>query len=118
MNMRVLLEELKRLGVELRADGDYLCYEGPEEAITPELLDRLKQHKAKLIKVLADEECCQAHTIRIEPSMHHLIGVGWKPKERCGKTIWQSPDNGFWYSHEMALALLEQPEQRMGGEGR
>ncbi len=52
MNARSLLEELGRLGVELRVDGGHLEYEGPEEAITAELLDRLTEHKPSLIKLL------------------------------------------------------------------
>ena len=103
MNIRTMLEELTRLGVELRAEGDYLCYEGPEEAVTPGLLDRLREHKAELIKVLADEGCCQAHVMRIGPSTRRLIRAGWKPKQRSNKTIWRSPENGFWYAQEIAL---------------
>ena len=41
------------------------------------------------------------------PEVRKLQAAGWKPKERCGKIIWQSPENGFWYSQEMALQLSE-----------
>lgn len=34
-----------------------------------------------------------------------LIAAGWKPKERGGKIIWQSLDNGFYYSQEFAVYL-------------
>ena len=112
MNVRTMLEELERLGVELRVAGEDLEYEGPEEAITQELLERLKEHKAELIKMLVGEEHCQAHTVPIEPSMHQLTEAGWESKERCGKTIWQSAENGFWYSQEMALVLLERQNNR------
>jgi hypothetical protein len=36
-----------------------------------------------------------------------LTAAGWKPKERCGKTIYQSPKRGFWYSQKIALHLSE-----------
>jgi hypothetical protein len=36
-----------------------------------------------------------------------LIAAGWKPKERGGKIIWQSPDNGFYYSQEVAIRFLD-----------
>ncbi len=36
-----------------------------------------------------------------------LVAAGWTRKERLGKSIWQSPQNGFWYSREMASRLLE-----------
>ncbi len=35
-----------------------------------------------------------------------LVAAGWTLKGRLGKNVWQSPENGFWYSQEMALALL------------
>jgi hypothetical protein len=36
-----------------------------------------------------------------------LLAAGWKPKERCGKTIWKRPDNGFYCSQEMAAHFLD-----------
>ncbi len=36
-----------------------------------------------------------------------LVAASWTLKERLGKTIWQRPQNGFWYSQEMASRLLE-----------
>ncbi len=41
------------------------------------------------------------------PEATRLVAAGWTSKERLGKTIWQSPQNGFWYSQEMASRLLE-----------
>jgi hypothetical protein len=56
MSVRALLEELERLSVDLRVIGGDLEYEGPEEAITPELLERLKAHKADLMAVCGKTE--------------------------------------------------------------
>lgn len=36
-----------------------------------------------------------------------LLEAGWIPKMRCGKCIWESPDQTGWYSQEMALHLLK-----------
>jgi hypothetical protein len=52
MSFRALLEELEGLGVELRVDGDHLEYEGPEDEITPELLDRIRENKPSLMQLL------------------------------------------------------------------
>lgn len=38
---------------------------------------------------------------------HRLIAAGWEPKERCGKTIWKRPDNGFYFSQEAAAHFLD-----------
>src|SRR3712207_3132195 len=110
MSVRALLEELERLGVELRAAGDDLEYEGPEEAITSELLERLKAHKAALMAAygktnvraregrnLAETACMRPAS---DPQVRKLLAAGWEPKERCGKIIWRYPDNGFFYSQE------------------
>jgi hypothetical protein len=117
MSAQTLLEELAALDIELRAGGDHLHYEGPEEAITPELLDNLRRHKAELMKVLVDKESYQSRVKLLGPSTRQLIETGWKPKERCGKTIYQSPQNGCWYSEEIALALLSDAKNNDPGEG-
>ena len=44
------------------------------------------------------------------PQACRLLAADWKPKERCGKIIWQRPDNGFYYSKEVSLHLLNQKE--------
>jgi hypothetical protein len=117
MNVQALIEELKGLGVELRAVGDDLEYEGPEEAITPELLERLKAHKAELIAVFRHGETVMeedrqpaevaSKQTSPDPETRKLSAAGWEPKERCGKIIWKRPDNGFFISQEMALQLLQ-----------
>jgi hypothetical protein len=55
MSARELLEELRERGVELVVEGELLRFR-PRTAITPELLDRLRAHKPKLLKLLAWEE--------------------------------------------------------------
>ena len=52
MSIQALLTELDQLGVKLEADGDRLLYAGPQEAISPELIKRLKVHKTDLLALL------------------------------------------------------------------
>lgn len=116
MSAGALVEELERLGVKLRvADGD-LEYEGPEEAIAPELLERLKSYKADLMAICAKTETVAeegrkpGEGVRMwataDPEACKLSAAGWEPKERCGKVIWKHPGNGFYFSKEMASHLL------------
>jgi hypothetical protein len=46
-----LLLDLGRVGIRLEADGEKLRY-FPRSALTPDLLDRLKTHKAELVAML------------------------------------------------------------------
>jgi hypothetical protein len=48
----VLLVELIRRGIEIRADDDCLRYR-PRSAMTPDLADRLNAHRAELLAILA-----------------------------------------------------------------
>ena len=117
MSARAIVEELERLGVELRAVGNDLEYEGPEETISAELLERLKAHKADLVAIyskpetVAEEGCKPAEVVRLwtaaDPETRKLLAAAWKPKERCEKIIWKHPDNGFYYSQEMAVHYLD-----------
>src|SRR5829696_10029888 len=120
MSVWALLEELERLGVKLRVAGGDLEYEGPERAITPELLERLKAYKADLIatygktETVAEEGRKPGEDVRMQatadPEACKLSAAGWEPKERCGKVIWKHPGNGFYYSKEVSLRLLNQKE--------
>jgi len=124
MNVRALLEELEHLDVDLRVvDGD-LEYEGPEEAITPKLLERLKAHKADLMAVcgkpqtVAKEDRQPGEFMRIravaDPDTCKLLAADWEPKQRCGRTIWKRSGGGFYYSREMARHLLDEGISSVG----
>lgn len=52
MSARALLEGLEQIGVQLRVNGTYLEYEGPEEAVTPELLRLMREYKPSLMRLL------------------------------------------------------------------
>ena len=49
-----LMVDLARLGIQLEAHGDRLRY-SPRSAVTPDLADRMKAHKAELLAILRPE---------------------------------------------------------------
>lgn len=49
------------------------------------------------------------------PEGRELKTGGWDPKERCGRTIWQSLEKGYWYGQETALKLLRLGESSREG---
>ena len=53
MTAAELLRELRRRGVKLTVNGDRLRYEAPRGALTPELLEAMRQHKPELMRMLA-----------------------------------------------------------------
>ena|SRR5829696_1248058 len=116
MSVWAMVEELERLRVKLRVAGGDLEYEGPERAITPELLERLKAYKADLVAICAKTETVAeegrkpGEDVRMQatadPDACKLSAAGWEPKERCGKVIWKHPGNGFYYSQEVAIHSL------------
>ncbi|HET9382841.1 MAG TPA: condensation domain-containing protein [Streptomyces sp.] len=50
-----LLTRLSALDVRLRADGDTLHYDAPRHALTDDLLDLIRRHKAELLRHLTTE---------------------------------------------------------------
>jgi hypothetical protein len=55
VSISVLLEGLKERGALVWVDGDRLRYSGPESALTPEALQRLKEHKTELLVLLTPQ---------------------------------------------------------------
>ena len=51
MSATKLMADLARLGIRLEAHGDRLRYH-PQSAMTPDLMARLKAHKAELLAIL------------------------------------------------------------------
>ena len=56
MNVPSLLTETVRRGIALEAHGDTLRYDAPAGTMTPELKDRLREHKAELLRLLSGAE--------------------------------------------------------------
>jgi|SRR5215217_4967810 len=111
MSASELLAGLRECGVELVVTGDQLRYR-PKEAVTSLLLDQIREYKPGLLQLLKSEQGKRQEATKFlddhsSPEGRKPKAAGWKPMERCGKTIWQSPQNGFWYSQEMALRLSE-----------
>jgi thioesterase domain-containing protein len=50
------IDELRRKGIEISYSGGKLKYSGPEENVTPDLIEKLKANKGKLIKYLWPKE--------------------------------------------------------------
>jgi hypothetical protein len=51
MSAAQLITDLARLGIRIKAHGDRLRY-SPRSAVTPDLADRMKAHKGKLLAIL------------------------------------------------------------------
>ena len=76
-----LLAELARRGIVLVSDGDRLRFH-PKAAMTPKLLDRLKEHKPEILEIMADPW----PAAETEPA----------PCGKCnGWALWQNPP-GRW----------------------
>ena len=77
-SITVLLVQLARRGIELRAAGDRLRYR-PRSAMTPDLVARLAAHKVELLAVLA------AADARTDPNPEPATAVPaatYTPEER------------------------------------
>jgi amino acid adenylation domain-containing protein len=69
MNVFELLSALDALGVRVWAEGEGLRYSAPKGALTPDLLARLRQHKADIIEFLRKAEESAGETLPpIEPA--------------------------------------------------
>ena len=57
------LQELKNNGVDLWIEDDALQYQGPANALTPEIIITLKKMKPTLMQILQNDSCnnCQQH---------------------------------------------------------
>ena len=52
-----------------------------------------------------------------DPEDAALLAAGWKPRDRGDTSVWVSPESGFAYSREMALAQLERDREAGPEEG-
>jgi hypothetical protein len=77
-----LLSEAVRRGIRLEVHGEDVRYTAPKGALTPELRERLRAHKAALRQLLT-------------PPAADLLTD--KPCPACGGTAWrETPDGGRW----------------------
>ncbi len=75
MVIKDFLDELKEKDIELSFSEGRLKYSGPEEHITPEIIEKLKFHKGKLIKYLWPGELGNLMPINPEGSKPPLFLV-------------------------------------------
>lgn len=98
MSARELLLDLDRLGIRLEAEGERLRFH-PRSALTTDLLDRLKAHKAELLAMLHPEPSPPAKPVS-NPHRPVQTLQQLKPICRCGSTTWRdvvlchAPHNG------------------------
>ena len=85
MNAADLLLDLDRRGIRLEAQGDRLRYH-PRSALTPELLARLKAHKADLLAML--RPATKAASAR-PAATWDAPATPTAPVCRCGSTTWR-----------------------------
>lgn len=82
-----LLAECDAHGVQLLPVGDGgLTIDGPQEAMTPDLLDRLKAHKADVLAALRS-----VPDVAPSPPVaeQEAAATPTRPVCRCGSTTWQ-----------------------------
>jgi hypothetical protein len=53
MQARKLIDEFADAGIRLTAENGQVVFEGPRDVLTPERIEELRQHKAKLLAALA-----------------------------------------------------------------
>ena len=63
MTAITLLNDLTRLQIQLKADGDRLRY-APRSAVTPALAEQIKAHKGELLEILRNPTTCPEMTPR------------------------------------------------------
>lgn len=107
MTTLALLSDLAAVGVTLQPQGDKLRFH-PRDRVTPELLDRITEHKPELLRVLAEPEPFGD----LQPRDDHAddrrdIGPQAPPQRRQPRPAEPSED---WPAALADFVLLLQPE--------
>lgn len=71
MTAEGLLAELRRLGVEIRADGERLSYRAPKGVITEEIRSLLAEWKMEILAVLRKGDQSDVPTVVPDPARRH-----------------------------------------------
>ena len=71
MSASALLSELRRRDIELRAEGSELRCNAPAGALTPELREQLRRHKADLLALLASAQALVGQARAVVPLQPH-----------------------------------------------
>jgi hypothetical protein len=117
MSGRPWLEALKATIREHSADTDGLPQNIPEAP--PSEGCKRCESRVDVPTPVVDRQSAEKVRRSWGEEERRLMAAGWEPKERCGRIIWQRPDNGFYYSQEVALHFLDSeivgtPETRAG----
>lgn len=86
MNAALVLHEIRRRGVEVRAEGDRLRFRGPAGEIRPALVDLARRHKAALLALLTGE-----NLVHIAGSVVHPDPESGPPNSEGGPGEWTKP---------------------------
>lgn len=111
MSAEELLTEIASLGIELRADGDLLLYR-PVEAVSVELLSRLRTHKDEIIDRLTwPEECLAAEQEHGRPlaRLYPLLGRPVSTPLGQGRLVAVLPEQAFVILRRRSLPLAFLP---------
>lgn len=73
MNIGGLLEELRKREIDIFFSNGKLIYNGPEENITPKIIQKLKESKSELIKYFWPPECKNLTAINPEGTKPPII---------------------------------------------
>ena len=94
MSVAGLIQDLRKVGVRLWADGDRLRFEGPEGAITSDLLARLKAEKNRVLHFLES-------VTKVEvPDLGEIIEVPRKPSSTLPLSFAQQR---LWFLEQMEV---------------
>jgi thioesterase domain-containing protein len=75
MTIKELIDDLRQKGIEITFSGGKLKYSGPEENITSEIIEKLKENKGKLIKYFWPAELSLVMPINTEGNKPPLFIV-------------------------------------------
>jgi len=93
------LQELKNNGVDLWIEGDALQYQGPANALTPEIMTTLKKMKPTLMQILQNDRCtkCQQYEelIQLGSGCVHKTTGNYQYQWSLLDTLKQCPQ-GYW----------------------
>src|SRR5262245_61375765 len=114
MSAEDLLSEIRSLGGRLEADGDRLLIDVPAGMLTPELRERLRQHKADILRKLELEaSMCRLHAMGVsiaiweDGSMRVVVSDAAIVRSINENGTIYSPEDMYHY------VTLSKPERRM-----
>ena len=105
MKAGTLLDDLRRRGIEVWADGDRLRYRGPKGVVTPTLRAELAAQKADILEFLFKNN---ATAVAIPPPLLPVSRDGELPLSFAQQRLWfldQLVPDSFFYNIPVAVRL-------------